>query len=180
MLSHARPLSDIEFVAFDLETTGLFPVVNRLVEFGAARFRLDGRVLGTWEQLVDPECSIPLEVTNIHGITDAMVRGQPTLAQALGVPPPSFPLLPLRRRLCQVLLHSQPHDPFDQVVGNRLIERELEIALRSRIPCDRHVATRHLFGSNGPIRFVPTANSSIHNFWACGRSPGPKYGAIRN
>ena len=34
MLSHDRPLSDIEFVAFDLETTGLFPVVNRIVEFG--------------------------------------------------------------------------------------------------------------------------------------------------
>ena len=83
MLSHDRPLSDVEFVAFDLETTGLFPVVNRIVEFGAVRFRLDGRVLGTWEQLVDPECLIPPGVTEIHGITDAMVRGQPTLAQAL-------------------------------------------------------------------------------------------------
>ncbi len=39
--------------------------------------------MGTWEQLVDPECPIPPGVTEIHGITDAMVRGQPTLAQAL-------------------------------------------------------------------------------------------------
>ena len=83
MLSHDRPLSDVEFVAFDLETTGLFPVVNRIVEFGAVRFRLDGRELGTWEQLVDPECLIPPGVTEIHGITDAMVRGQPMLAQVL-------------------------------------------------------------------------------------------------
>ena len=83
MLPHDRPLSEVEFVAFDLETTGLFPVVNRIVEFGAVRFRLDGRELGTWEQLVDPECLIPPGVTDIHGITDAMVRGQPTLAQAL-------------------------------------------------------------------------------------------------
>ena len=83
MLPQDQPLSEVEFVAFDLETTGLFPVVNRIVEFGAVRFRLDGRELGFWEQLVDPECSIPPEVTDIHGITDGMVRGQPTLAQAL-------------------------------------------------------------------------------------------------
>ncbi|MCY2994409.1 MAG: exonuclease domain-containing protein [Planctomycetota bacterium] len=83
MLPHDRPLSEVEFVAFDLETTGLFPVVDRIVEFGAVRFRLDGRKLGTWEQLVDPECLIPPGVTEIHGITDVMVRGQPTLAQAL-------------------------------------------------------------------------------------------------
>ena len=31
-----------------------------------------------------------------------------------------------------------------------------------------------LANSSGPIRFVPTASSSIHNFWACGSSPGPK------
>jgi DNA polymerase III subunit epsilon len=79
MLPHGRPLSEVEFVAFDLETTGLFPVVNRIVEFGAVRFRLDGQVLGTWEQLVDPEYPIPPSVTEIHGITDSMVRGQPTL-----------------------------------------------------------------------------------------------------
>jgi DNA polymerase III subunit epsilon len=83
MLPQDRPLSEVEFVAFDLETTGLFPVVNRIVEFGAVRFRLDGSEVGTWEQLVDPECLIPPGVTDIHGITDAMVRGQPTLAQAL-------------------------------------------------------------------------------------------------
>jgi DNA polymerase III epsilon subunit family exonuclease len=83
MLAPDRQLTDVEFVAFDLETTGLFPVVNRIVEFGAVRFRLDGGVLATCGQLVDPECPISPEVTGIHGITDAMLRGQPTLAEAL-------------------------------------------------------------------------------------------------
>ena len=83
MLHEAQPLSEVEFVAFDLETTGLFPVVNRIVEFGAVRFRLDGRECDTCQQLVDPECLIPSQVTDIHGITNAMVWGQPTLSQVL-------------------------------------------------------------------------------------------------
>jgi len=33
------PLMAITFVAFDLETTGLTPVVDRIVEIGAVRFR---------------------------------------------------------------------------------------------------------------------------------------------
>ena len=38
MLQLDRPLTEVEFLAFDLETTGLFPVVNRIVEFGSARY----------------------------------------------------------------------------------------------------------------------------------------------
>ncbi|NLF73766.1 MAG: WYL domain-containing protein [Candidatus Anammoximicrobium sp.] len=105
MLPYDRLLSETEFVAFDLETTGLFPVVDRIVEFGVVRFRLDGRGLGTWEQLVDPECLIPPEVTDIHGITDAMVRGQPTLSQAL----PGF-LDFLRPPDTVLLAHNAPFD----------------------------------------------------------------------
>jgi len=99
------PLSDVEFVAFDLETTGLFPVSCRIVEFGAVRFRLDGRELGHFEQLVDPECSIPRSVTRIHGITDAMVRGKPTVPEVL----PKF-LGFLGRPDTILLAHNAPFD----------------------------------------------------------------------
>ncbi len=80
------PLSDIEFVAFDLETTGLFPVSCRIVEFGAVRFRLAGKEQGQFQQIVDPECRVPQDATRIHGITNAMVKGQPTVSETL----PSF------------------------------------------------------------------------------------------
>jgi len=83
MDENSRPLSEVEFVALDLETTGLSPAACRIVEVGALRFRLDGRQLGCLEQLVDPECPIPRVVTRIHGITDAMVRGKPTIASVL-------------------------------------------------------------------------------------------------
>lgn len=77
------PLSETEFVAFDLETTGVGPRSCQIVELGAVRFRLDGTEVGCIEQLVDPGCPIPPAVTRIHGITDAMVRGMPTIAAVL-------------------------------------------------------------------------------------------------
>jgi DNA polymerase III epsilon subunit family exonuclease len=81
---HAQPrLTDITFVALDTETTGLQPIVHRLVEIGAVRFRLDGWELATFQQLIDPEIPIPPEVQQVHGITDAMVRGQPTVEQVI-------------------------------------------------------------------------------------------------
>jgi DNA polymerase III epsilon subunit len=81
---HAQPrLTDSTFVALDTETTGLQPIVHRLVEIGAVCFRLDGWELATFQQLIDPEIPIPPEVQRVHGITDAMVRGQPTVEQMM-------------------------------------------------------------------------------------------------
>src|SRR3990172_4043123 len=86
MMPNAKlALSDAEFVAFDLETTGLYPVSCRIVEFGAVRFKLAKGELHHFEQLVDPECPIPGDATRIHGITDAMVHGMPTVATTLPI-----------------------------------------------------------------------------------------------
>jgi DNA polymerase III epsilon subunit family exonuclease len=78
-----RKLTDTEFIAFDLETTGLHPVAAQIVEIAAMRFRGDGEVLAQFQQLVNPQCEIPARVIEIHGITNQMVRGEPTIAQAL-------------------------------------------------------------------------------------------------
>jgi DNA polymerase III epsilon subunit family exonuclease len=83
-MNHARSrLTDINFLALDVETTGLFPIMHRLVEIGAVRFRLDGWELATFQQLIDPEIPIPPEVQQVHGITDAMVRRKPTIEHVL-------------------------------------------------------------------------------------------------
>jgi DNA polymerase III epsilon subunit family exonuclease len=78
-----RRLSEVTFVAFDTETTGLQPIVHRLVEVGAVRFRLDGCELATFQQLIDPHIPIPRDVQQVHGITDRMVRGEPTVEQVI-------------------------------------------------------------------------------------------------
>jgi DNA polymerase-3 subunit epsilon len=81
---HTQPrLTDITFLAFDTETTGLYPIMHRLVEIGAVRFRLDGRELATFQQLIDPQIPIPRDVQQVHGIANAMVRGQPTVEQVM-------------------------------------------------------------------------------------------------
>ncbi len=78
----------VRLVAFDFETTGLSPVTDRIVEIGAAAFRMEERE-GTWvaiddgmyETLVNPRRPIPAVVSAIHGIDDLAVSASPTFAQ---------------------------------------------------------------------------------------------------
>ena len=71
----SRPL-----VCVDLEATGIWPGKDRIVQIAAASIFPDGSV-STWSSLVNPGQPIPPVVTNIHGITDAMVVSAPTFAQ---------------------------------------------------------------------------------------------------
>lgn len=76
-------LRDAQFITFDLETTGLYPVGSQIVEVGAVRFRGDGEELGRFQQLVNPRCQIPPEAIDIHGITDRMAADQPAIDEVL-------------------------------------------------------------------------------------------------
>jgi len=76
-------LSQLQFVAFDVETTGLSPVVARLVELSGVKFRLGDDQPATFSSLIDPEMPIPPEVSQIHGITDDMVDGAPKCSQVV-------------------------------------------------------------------------------------------------
>lgn len=72
-------------IVWDTETTGREHDA-RIVEIAAARVRLaDGLIESMWSQLVNPGCAIPRDVSAIHGITDAMVRGAPSIAHVLPV-----------------------------------------------------------------------------------------------
>ncbi len=79
-----------EFVVFDLETTGLSPEKDAIVEIGALRI-IDGVIYENqrFESLVRPlnaqggAISIPWYATKVHGITDAMVCSAPTIPEVL-------------------------------------------------------------------------------------------------
>lgn len=61
----------------DLETTGTFVEINRIVEIGILKALPDG-TKRRFSQRVNPESKIPKEATAIHGITDADVANAPT------------------------------------------------------------------------------------------------------
>jgi len=78
MVRSSVKLSEIDFCAVDLETTGVNPAFDKIVEIGAVRFRIDGGNL-CYQTLVNPGINIPPNVIRIHGITDGMVAESPLL-----------------------------------------------------------------------------------------------------
>ena len=72
-----------EFVAFDLETTGLVAQVDRVVEIGAVRFDASGREIGRFERLVNPERPMSPAAQAVHGISDADLACAPSARDVL-------------------------------------------------------------------------------------------------
>lgn len=72
----------MKFIAFDLETTGILPGIDQIVEIGAVRF-VDGHPESLFATLVDPERSIPPDASRVNGITDDMVAGKPKINDLL-------------------------------------------------------------------------------------------------
>lgn len=64
------------FTVFDLETTGLSATRDRIVEIAAIRIETDGKQK-KFHSLINPQCEIPLSVSEIHNITDEMVAAAP-------------------------------------------------------------------------------------------------------
>jgi ATP-dependent DNA helicase DinG len=71
-----------ELVALDLETTGLDPTNDSIIEIGAVRIR-DGEVIDEFGQLIDPGFPIPPAITHLTGITTDQVVGQPPIERVL-------------------------------------------------------------------------------------------------
>ncbi|MCL4507416.1 MAG: exonuclease domain-containing protein [Chloroflexi bacterium] len=61
------------FVSLDLETTGLDPERDAIIEIGIVRFRGD-EIVEDWSSLINPGREIPPKIEELTGITNAMVR----------------------------------------------------------------------------------------------------------
>lgn len=72
-----------EFVAFDIETTGLSSQYDMITEIGAVVLK-NGKVTDQFQTFVDPERRLSPQIIDLTGITDAMLKGAPSQTEALG------------------------------------------------------------------------------------------------
>ena len=78
-------LTELTYTVFDTETTGLHPSGgDEIIAIGAVRI-VNNRLLRaeTYEQLIDPKYPINPVAQTIHGISNEMLHGQPTIEEAL-------------------------------------------------------------------------------------------------
>ena len=71
---------DRPLVFFDLETTGVNVVTDRIVQIAALRYEPGGEEPQRLKYLVNPGVPIPAETTAVHGITDDMVADEAPFA----------------------------------------------------------------------------------------------------
>jgi ATP-dependent DNA helicase DinG len=71
-----------EFAAIDLETTGLNPAQDRIIEVGAVTMR-DGEITGEFSTFISPGIPIPAFITHITGIQNQDVAGAPRIETIL-------------------------------------------------------------------------------------------------
>ena len=70
------------FVALDIETTGLNPAEDKIIEVGMAKIS-DGEIVDSYSTLVNPGIKISERITMITGITDDMVEGKPEITEII-------------------------------------------------------------------------------------------------
>ena len=82
MNSKWLPFFPCGLVAFDLETTGLSPLFDKIIEIGAVKFSPDGSTTH-FQELVQPGIPIPPDNSLIHGIRDKDVATACALEEVL-------------------------------------------------------------------------------------------------
>ena len=72
----------MNFVAIDVETTGLSPVYNELIEVSAIKYE-NAKKKDVFSTLIKPKNAISNSITNITGITNEMVKNAPLVEEVM-------------------------------------------------------------------------------------------------
>lgn len=72
----------MNYVAFDIETTGLNPKYDKIIEIGAVRVQ-DGESVETFSTFVNPAKSLPARIVELTGIQDGDVASAPYIEDIL-------------------------------------------------------------------------------------------------
>ena len=133
-LAESDRLVDTRWVVVDVETTGTGPLWgDRITELAAVVLE-QGRIVRSWSALVNPGRRIPIFITRLTGISDAMVAREPTFAERL----------PEIRALLESGTFVAHNAPFDWGFVSAEVERATGVPLEGERVCTVRLARRFL------------------------------------
>lgn len=71
-----------QYIALDLETTGLNPAEDKIIEIGMAKV-VDGEIIAQYQTLLNPQEQLSPRIVELTGITQDMVEEQPVIADVI-------------------------------------------------------------------------------------------------
>lgn len=126
-------ISDTPFVVIDVETTGLVPSLDKIIEIAAVTVQ-NGKIVDEWQSLVNPEIFLPTESTHLTGITSEMVQDAPTFDEL------TDDFLPYLENNSVFVAHNVD---FDREFINEHLSRSEKSALENPYMCTIQLA-RHV------------------------------------
>ncbi|MBW7454214.1 PolC-type DNA polymerase III, partial [Paenibacillus sepulcri] len=82
MNSREEAMQSAVYVVFDIETTGLSVVNNKIIELAGVKMQ-DGKEIGRFSTFINPHEAIPYNIQQLTNITNEMVQDAPELAPKL-------------------------------------------------------------------------------------------------
>ncbi|SDJ01165.1 PolC-type DNA polymerase III [Salimicrobium halophilum] len=77
-----RPLKDATYIVFDVETTGLSAVYDKIIELAAVKVK-EGEIMDRFESFANPHQPLSETTVELTGITDDMVKDAPEIDEVL-------------------------------------------------------------------------------------------------
>ncbi len=127
---------DFDIVAFDTETSGVYPWIDDVVEIGLVRWR-KGQIIEEFQTFCRPKKPMSDFVIGIHGISNAMVADAE----------PATTFVPKLHELMSNALVFAHHAPFDLGFITPLFENTNHVFPDSKLFCSSLLARKLIRGS---------------------------------
>lgn len=117
------------FVVFDLETTGLSPINDKIIEIGAVKIQ-NGSIIDNFSVFVNPERNIPYKITELTSINDDMVKDAKVIEQ----------ILPEFMNFCEgsiIVAHNAAFDTAFIKKSCRDLQLEFDFSVLDTVPLAR-------------------------------------------
>lgn len=163
-ITNKTPIKKLkDFVAVDVETTGLKTGGNDIIQLSAVKY-MDFKAVEAFNTLIKPRNHIPMEASEINGITDDMVEDAPTFAQIIDSFEEFIEQLPL-------VAHNAPFDTKHLYVNgmSSVLDRTVydTLSLCRKLYKD---AVSHKLGDMCELNniFMSNAHDALYDSYAAG------------